>query len=119
MDDLRLFCCQNTDCPDYGRRDHGNLTVCGHYGTRQRRLLYCKTCKARFSERKGTPLEGGRLPEDKAVALLEHIREGCGTRATSRLVHVDKNTVTRYLRLAGPHAQQLHHEKVAFSPHNP
>jgi transposase-like protein len=82
-------------------------------------MVYCRTCKKAFSERKGTPLEGGRLPEDKAVSLLEHIREGCGTRATSRLVGVDKNTVTRYVRRAGPHAQQLHHENVAFSPPNP
>jgi hypothetical protein len=27
--------------------------------------------------------------------------------------------VTRYVRLAGPHAHQLHHEKVAFSPRDP
>ena len=68
--------------------------------------------------RKGVELARSRDP-DKAVALLDHIREGCGTRATSRLVEVDKNTVTRYVRLAGPHAQALHHELVAFSPADP
>ena len=53
---LSRFCCQNEDCPDYGKRGAGNLTVCGRYGKdKQRRLLYCRTCKARFSERKGTP----------------------------------------------------------------
>jgi transposase-like protein len=120
MHPIEHFCCQNSSCPDYGQRAQGNLYFRGWSGRHRRiRMVYCRTCKKAFSERKGTPLEGGRLPEDKAVALLEHIREGCGTRATSRLVHVDKNTVTRYLRLAGPHAQQLHHEKVAFSPHNP
>jgi hypothetical protein len=45
-DDRRTFCCQNDCCPDYGKRGHGNLTVCGHYGP-HRRLLYCRTCKAR------------------------------------------------------------------------
>ena len=64
-------------------------------------------------------MEDSRLPADKAIALLDHIREGCGTRATSRLVRVDKNTVTRYVRLAGPHADTLHHELVAFSPADP
>ena len=59
------------------------------------------------------------LTPKEALALLEHLREGCGTRATSRLVKVDKNTVTRYLRLAGPHAHTLHHELVAFSPADP
>ena len=120
MHPIEHFCCQNSSCPDYGQRAQGNLYFRGWSGRNRRiRMVYCRTCKTAFSERKGTPLAGGRLPEDKAVALLEHIREGCGTRATSRLVHVDKNTVTRYLRLAGPHAQQLHHEKVAFSPHDP
>ena len=31
-DDLDRFCCQNPDCPDYGRHGDGNLSVCGHYG---------------------------------------------------------------------------------------
>ena len=38
-DDLDRFCCQNPDCPDYGRRGAGNLSVCGHYGKAQHRLL--------------------------------------------------------------------------------
>jgi transposase-like protein len=118
-DDLSLFCCQNPECPDYGQRGHGNLTVPMRYGPQQRRLLRCKTCKARFSERKGTPLFDTRLPEDKAVAVLQHIAEGVGVRKTSRLVGVNKDTVVRLSLLAGDHAQQLHDELVAFSPSNP
>ena len=116
MDDLALFCCQNPDCTNHGKRGHGNLTVCGHYGPHQRRLLYCCSCKARFSERKGTPLFDARLPEDKVVAVLEHIAEGCGVRQTGRLCRVNKDTVIRYSLLAGDHAQDLHDELVAFSP---
>jgi transposase-like protein len=89
------------------------------YGPQQRRLLRCKTCKARFSERKGTPLFDTRLPEGKAVAVLQHIAEGVGVRKTSRLVGVNKDTVVRLSLLAGDHAQQLHDELVAFSPSNP
>jgi transposase-like protein len=119
MDDLRGFCCQNPDCPDHGRRDHDNLTVCGHYGPHRRRLLYCRTCQARFSELKGTPLFAARLPADKVLALLEHLADGCGVRQTARLVGVSKDTVVRYAALAGEHAQQLHDELVAFSPQDP
>ena len=119
MDDLRVFCCQNPACLDYGHRDQGNLTVCGHYGSAQRRLLYCRSCKARFSERKGTPLFEARLPPEKALALLEHLADGCGIRQTARLVGVSKDTVVRYAALAGQHAQQLHDELVAFSPPDP
>ena len=70
MDDLARFCCQNPDCPLYGRRDAGNLSVCDRYGKQNHiRLLYCNACKARFSERKGTPLFHCHLPEEKALAV--------------------------------------------------
>ena len=115
-DDLSAFCCQNPDCPDYGQRGQGNLTAPMRYGPQQRRLLRCRTCKARFSERKGTPLFGAQLPEDKVVAVLSHIAEGVGVRKTGRLAGVNKNTVVRYCLLAGEHARQLHDELVAFSP---
>ena len=119
MDDLRRFCCQSAACPDHGRRDHGNLSVCMRYGPEpRRRLLYCRTCKARFSERKGTPLFDARLPQDKLLAALAHIADGCGVRQTARLVGVSKDTVSRIARLAGEHARQLHDELVAFSPSN-
>jgi LacI family transcriptional regulator len=116
MDDLSGFCCQNDRCADYGKRGQGNLTVCMRYGKHQRRLLYCKTCKARFSERRGTPLFDTRLPQEQVVSVLAHIAEGCGVRKTGRLVGVNKDTVVRYSLLAGRHAQQLHDELVAFSP---
>lgn len=119
MDDLTRFCCQNEACADHGKRGHGNLTVCARYGPHQRRLLYCRTCKARFSERKGTPLFDSRLPDDKAIALLQHIAEGVGVRKTGRLVGVNKDTVVRYSLRAGEHADQMHDELVAFSPADP
>jgi hypothetical protein len=101
-ENLSRFCCQNEQCPDHGKREAGNLTVCGRYGKQeQHRLLYCRTCRARFSERKGTPLFRSKLPQDKAVSIF------------------DRNTVVHYSRLAGPHAQQIHDEFVAFSPSNP
>ena len=69
MDELSQFCCQNEHCSDYGKRGAGNLSVCDRYGAnKERRLLYCATCKARFSERKGTPLFGARLSEQEAIA---------------------------------------------------
>jgi hypothetical protein len=120
MDDLARFCCQNPTCLDYGKRGAGNLTVCGRYGpNRERRMLRCTSCKARFSERKGTPFFGARLPEKDIVSVLDHIREGCGVRKTGRLVGVNKNTVVRYSLLAGGHSQNLHDEFVAFSPADP
>ena len=116
MDDLSRFCCLQSDCPDHGKRGHGNLTVPARYGPNKTRVLRCRTCKARFSERKGTPLYDARLPPESVVAVLAHVAEGIGTRKTARLVGVHPNTVTRYIRRAGPHARHLHDELVAFSP---
>jgi hypothetical protein len=77
MDDLSRFCCQNSACPEHGKRGGENLSVCDHYGpNRQRRMLRCRTCKARFSERKGTPLFGANLPEEKVAVVLGHVAEG-------------------------------------------
>ena len=120
MEDLSRFCCQRPDCPDYGKRGRGNLTVCARYGkTQEHRLLYCRTCKARFSDRKGTPLFGSRLPQEKAIDLIGHLADRNGVRATARRVGVHRDTVVRYCRVVGEHAQQLHDELVAFSPSDP
>ena len=117
MHDLTRFCCQNPDSTRYARRNVGNLSVCARYGKQNHiRLLYCRACKDRFSERKGTALFHSHLPEEKALAVLEHLDDGCGIRATGRLVGVDPNTVGRLARIVGPHAHDAHDELVAFSP---
>jgi len=84
------FCCQNKKCPDYGKRGAKNLTICGWFGKNNHiRLLYCRP----------------------RVFLSK-------TRAGARLVGVHPDTVTRYSRAAGEHAQAIHDELVAFSPRN-
>jgi transposase-like protein len=117
MDDLSNFCCQNPACPDHGTKGGGNLVVRGRYGVAKTyRLLMCRTCLARFSERKGTPLYRSHLPEEKVISILEHLTEGGGIRQTERLLKVHRDTVMRYGRLAGRHAKEAHDELVAFSP---
>jgi LacI family transcriptional regulator len=119
-EDLDRFCCHNPACPDHGRRGHGNLRVAFRYGPdRRRRMLACRTCQTRFSERTGTPRFGTRLPEAQALSVWQHLQERCGVRQTSRLVGVDKDTVVRYALKAGEHAHQLHDELVGFSPQHP
>ena len=120
MPPLEVFFCRNSQCPDHEIRGKGNLKFQGYSGKGRRiRLVFCRTCRRYFSERQGTALAQSRLPDDRALAVLEHLREGCGTRATSRLVGVDKNTVTRYARLAGRQARKVHDELVALSPPHP
>lgn len=119
MENLSNFCCQNKDCPDYLKINGGNLTVCGRFGKNKHiRLLYCRTCKYRFSERKGTPLFGLRLDDKKMATVFNHISEGCGVRQTSRLVGVHRDTVSRYISAAGDQAQELFREISADTPNN-
>ena len=117
--DLCFFCCQNERCVTYGSKGLGNLRVADHIGKHKDiRLLQCRTCKARFSERKGTVFYRAHTPVEKVVSILEHVQESCGMRSTGRLLHVKEDTVIRYARLAGAHAERLHEELLAFSPSN-
>jgi hypothetical protein len=117
---IEHFFCHNSACPDHGKRGHGNVYFRGWSGRdKQIRMVYCRTCKRSYSERKGTTLERSQLPTDKVVSVLEHLREGCGVRATNRLTGVSRDTISRYLALAGGQSKNLHDEFVAFSPSDP
>ena len=117
MEDLSRFCCQNPHCVAHGTRGAGNLTVCGRIGKHKHiRLIYCRTCRKRFSEHKGTVFYRSRLPKEKVVSILAHVAEGVGMRATGRLEQIKEETVIRLARLAGDHAVSLHQELVSFSP---
>ena len=117
---IEQFFCHNTACADHGKRGRGNLYFRGWSGRDKRiRMVYCRTCKRSYSERKGTALSRSQLPTDKAVSVLEHLREGCGIRATSRLTGVSRDAVSRHLARAGDQAKLLHDELVAFSPSDP
>jgi transposase-like protein len=77
------------------------------------------SCHKRFTCRKGTVFYRSRLPHDEVVNILNHVQEGCGMRQTGRLTHHKEDTVIRYARKAGAHAQRLHQKLVAFSPAHP
>jgi hypothetical protein len=117
---IEHFFCHNSGCPDHGKRGHGNVYFRGWSGRDKRiRMVYCRTCKRSYSQRKGTALERSQLPTDTVVSVLDHLREGVGVRATSRLTGVSRDTVSRYLVRAGEQSKKLHDELVAFSPSDP
>jgi transposase-like protein len=102
--DWSAFACPNPDCPAYGQRGQGNLRLHGWSSkARNIRCLRCTTCGHHFSERAGTPLFRTHLPEDKALAIAQHLAEGTGMRPTSLLTGVSLNTVLRFA--AGPAAR--------------
>jgi transposase-like protein len=117
---IEHFFCHNSACSDHGKRDNGNVYFRGWSGRDKRiRMVYCRTCKRSYSQRKGTALERSQLPLDKAVSVLDRLKEGVGIRATSRLTGVSRDAVSRHLAKAGDQAKSLHDELVAFSPSDP
>jgi hypothetical protein len=120
MRPIEEFCCQNKECPNFGRKGSGSLSQRGWSGHKKAiRMLYCSVCGAHFSERKGTVLSGSRLPEDQVVNVLNHLFEQNGIRQTARLTGVNKDVVNRLAKVAGKHAEKVHEELVAFSPQYP
>ncbi len=116
MHPIEQLGCQNPDGPDWSTRGRGNLVSRGDSGQDKRiRMVSCRSGKARFSDRKGTVLEPSRLPEEKVRAVLNHRREGGGTRGTGRRVGGDKKTVTWYMILAGAQAESLHDDVTVRS----
>jgi transposase-like protein len=111
--DWSAFACPNPSCSAYGQRGGGNLRPHG-WSSKARgiRCLRCTTCGQHFSQRRGTPLFRTQLPPDKVLQIAEHLVEGTGMRATSRLCRVSLNTVLRLTHRAGDHAQQFHDQMV-------
>jgi hypothetical protein len=113
MKPLREFCCINPDCSEHGKRGGENLRVHQTYGKSDAiRLLECKVCGRKFSERAHTALSGSRLPREKIISILHHLAEGCGQRRICRLVGASRDAVGRLTRIAGNHAKALHDELV-------
>src|ERR1700693_4799690 len=90
---LNTLACVNTRCPLYGQAGQDNLTVRKTYGKDGIRYLRCRCCGAEFSERQQTALWNTKVVEEKAVAVAEHLAEGCSLKATARLTKVHPSVV--------------------------
>src|SRR5450755_3147968 len=104
---LETFACINDQCELYGQRGRNNLTfrkTCGKDGIR---FLRCKEFGAEFSERKGTALWNTKVSGAKAIAVAEHLAEGCSLKGTARLAKVDASVVRRLTRRVADRDMQL------------
>lgn len=117
MDDLKEFCCLNKNCPKHGIRGEDNVRLRSWYGkNKDIRLLYCRVCKKKFSERQGTPLFDSRLPRQQVASIVGHLVDGNGLRKTGHLTGADYRTAKRYARIAGEGVERLRDELVATPP---
>ena len=109
---LEDLCCVEPDCSSRGARGAGNLRFVTGKGGGQWRIVRCATCRTEFSERKGTPLWGTRMPPEKAEAIAKCLKEVCGIRGTARIVGASKDGVTSIAIRLGRHARSLHDQLV-------
>lgn len=92
---LDSLACVNAQCELYGKSQQANLTVRKVYGKDRIRYLRCRHCQQEFSERKGSALWNSKISEARALAVAEHLAEGCSQVASARLCRVDRSTVRR------------------------
>jgi hypothetical protein len=104
--------CPNTVCSLRGQRGAGNIAYRSWTGkNKQIERLRCKACEQEFSERRGTLMEGSKLPEETVELLLKCQRWGVCDAGTADICGVDIKTVHRFQHVAAQRAQQ-HHEQV-------
>jgi IS1 family transposase/transposase-like protein len=104
--------CVNERCESYGQKGQNNLTVRKIYGKEGIRYLRCQCCGKEFSERKRTALWNTKVTEEKAIAVAEHLGEGCSLKATARLVKVNASVVRRLNGKLGEQGEGFHNERV-------
>jgi IS1 family transposase len=109
---LDTLACVNERCTLYGQPGQNNLTIRKTYGQDAIRYLRCGCCGAEFSERKTTALWNTKVTEDKAIAVADHLAEGCSLKATARLAKVHPSVVRRLNGKVGLHAEAFHDERV-------
>jgi len=107
MQELEKYFCTNPSCKDYGISGIGNINVHFSYGKHERRMLYCTTCKARFSETKCTAFFGTKYSPEIVGDIIRITAEGNGVRATARMLGLDKNAVNRVILKAGQHCERV------------
>lgn len=107
MEDVRHYYCPNERCADHGIRGKGNLNVGFIYGKNNRRMLYCCTCKSRFSETKCTPFFQTKYGPETIGAILRCTSEGTGVRATARILGLSKDAVNHVILKAGEYCAKV------------
>src|ERR1044072_1292074 len=89
--------CPTCDKPwnRFGKDRHGN------------QRFRCLSCGKTFGEPKVKILDHMILAEGKALAVLQHLVEGCSVRSTERLTGVHRDTILDLLNVAGAKCEAL------------
>jgi transposase-like protein len=101
--------CPNEICSEYGKlqsdQQH-NIIKFGRTKAGRQRYM-CKTCKATFTETKGTLFYRRRTPDAEIVDTLAHIAEGNRISSLVRTTGHKEDTIIDWIREAGEHAEAI------------
>lgn len=100
------FFCSNESCPDHGKKGMGNIIVYNKYGRDNRRLLKCRTCSFKFSERRNTFFFGLHTKESKIREVITYLLEGMSFREAAATAGIDKDTVFRIWKRFVAHCEE-------------
>ena len=107
--------CDNKECPDYGKTNNDNIIGFGHSPNGTQRYQ-CKTCKATFTETKGTIFYGRHTPRKDILEALGMLAERMSIAAVARVKGVKEDTVSSWLREAANHVEEI--EEVLLKDYN-
>ena len=107
--------CPDETCLDYGKRqDEQQHNIIKYGKTKAGRQRYkCKTCRATFTETKGTIFYRRRTAEDEIIDTLALIAEGTRISSLVRTKGHKEDTISDWIRAAGQHAEAI--EEVLLS----
>src|SRR5215207_5481371 len=106
------FSCPNLRCPSRGPQGTSHIAHRSWTGKDKHiERLRCQACGQEFSERRGTLMEGTKLPEETVERLLKCQRWGVCDAGTADICGVDIKTVHRFQHVAAQRAQE-HHDQV-------
>jgi len=104
--------CPRKCCVYYGITDarvHA-LVSNGWRGKVERiRQWKCQACGCKFTERRNTPMYRLKFASRFVAQVMTAMAEGVDLSAATRIFKVHHTTVSRWLKRAGQHGQQLHH----------
>jgi len=98
--------CQNPACQFY-LIEEGKDIVKNGKTRRGNQQYFCKHCRKYFVETKNTPLYRSRLDLHEVETICRHSREKTSIRGVSRVTRHHQDTISRYYRLIGEHAEIL------------
>jgi transposase-like protein len=101
-----LITCQNPECVYFQIEEGKDITKNGHNpaGNQQ---YHCHHCRRYFIETKNTPLYHSHLSRSEIQLIAKHSMEKTSIRGVSRVTDHHRDTISKYYRLIGEHAEKL------------